>query len=180
MNWKGLLYNSIEKCQLTMKETIIEINSVIAGKLEDKIYSLNYDIKTNLNWETIYFKIDSVLNGRPNNICYSSDGKGNWLEKGKLIKRFSGCVDIDISVTPFTNSLPINRLKLAENKEAKLNDLYIDVLEEIEKTVNQKYKRLSNNKYKYENIPNDFEAVILVDQEGFIIDYPGLFKRIDK
>lgn len=54
------------------------------------------------------------------------------------------------------------------------------MLEEIEKTVNQKYKRLSNNKYKYENIPNDFEAVILVDQEGFIIDYPGLFKRIDK
>ena len=50
MNWKVLLYNSLEKCQLTIKETIIEINSVIAGKLEDKIYSLNYDIKTNLNW----------------------------------------------------------------------------------------------------------------------------------
>jgi hypothetical protein len=74
----------------------------------------------------------------------------------------------------------INRLTPAKNKEGKLNVLYIDVLEEIEKAVNQKYRRLSNNKYKYENIPGDFEAVILADQEGFIIDYPGLFKRVDK
>ena len=55
--------------------------------------------------------------------------------------------------------------------------IYIDVFEGI-RTVQQKYTRLSASTYKYENVPNDFEAVITMDDAGFILEYPGLFRRV--
>jgi hypothetical protein len=177
LTWKGLIYHSSEACKLTINETMIEAASVITGRFEDKVYSVNYRIKINQHWETIFFEIKSDINGRLKRISYSSNGKGNWNQNGKPISRFTGCIDIDISVTPFTNSLPVNRLNLPEHAQAEISVLYVDVLGQVEKKVSQKYTRLSQSAYKYENIPNDFEAIISVDQQGLVIDYPGLFKK---
>jgi hypothetical protein len=47
-------------------------------------------------------------------------------------------------------------------------------------SLKQKYTRLSKDTYHYENIPNDFEAEIKVDENGFVIDYPQLFNRTAK
>jgi hypothetical protein len=80
-------------------------------------------------------------------------------------------------LTPFTNTLPINRLKLSEKEGEQIMVLYVDVLGRKIMPVRQKYTRLSQNSYKYENVPNDFEAVIAVDELGLVVDYPGLFKR---
>jgi hypothetical protein len=30
---------------------------------------------------------------------------------------------------------------------------------------------------KYENVPNDFEALITVDLDGLVVDFPELFTR---
>ena len=179
LNWEGIIYHSFEKCKLSIKETIIEAESVITGKWEDKAYSVNYKIQTNRNWETIFFEINSEINGHTKSISYSGDGNGNWNKNGQPVIQFTGCTNIDISVTPFTNTLPINRLQLIQNKQADIRVLYIDVLEQIEKAVSQKYTRLSPLAYQYENIPNDFEAIISVDQQGLVTDYPNLFKRLD-
>ncbi|MCW6061125.1 putative glycolipid-binding domain-containing protein [Clostridium sporogenes] len=48
--------------------------------------------------------------------------------------------------------------------------------------VNQRYTCLNSNingyKYRYENLNNGFTAEFFVDKEGFVIDYPDLFKRV--
>ncbi len=178
MTWKGLIYNSNEECRIVTNENTVKVNSAINGRFQDNVFSLNYTIITNLSWETIYFAAKSEINGKSRSISYSSDGRGNWSEDGKFIKEFTECIDIDIQLTPFTNTLPINRLRLATNDEVQIKVLYIDILEQTEAALNQKYKRLSTNSYKYQNVPNDFEAIISVDQEGFVTDYPGLFKSI--
>ena len=45
--------------------------------------------------------------------------------------------------------------------------------------MDQVYKRISEEKYHYENIPNDFEADITVDENGLVVDYPSLFTRTE-
>ncbi|PRD47727.1 putative glycolipid-binding domain-containing protein [Sphingobacterium haloxyli] len=42
----------------------------------------------------------------------------------------------------------------------------------------QKYWRLSAEKHKYENVPNDFEAIITIDKSGLVVSYPELFERV--
>ena len=98
-------------------------------------------------------------------------------EFGKAAEQFKNCIDVDIAVTPFTNTLPIRRLQLQPNQPQQIQVIYCDILNQVIKPVSQQYIRLSNNEYHYENIPNDFEATIKVDESGFVIDYPGLFVR---
>jgi hypothetical protein len=175
--WTGKIYHSLENCLLSITDIGTEINSVIVGMFDNKIYRIEYLLKANENWETVFIEIKSQFDNKMHCLNFQSDGKGNWTTNGKPAEQFNGCIDIDISLTPFTNTLPINRIKLLENQEHEINVLYIDVLEQKAKSLRQKYTRLSETEYKYENVPNDFEAIITVDKLGLVVDYPGLFIR---
>jgi hypothetical protein len=175
--WAGREYHSIENCLVDTTNKGSEITSTIIGHYDNKIYQVEYRIKTNHNWETVFFEINSRHNNRIQSLLFEGDGKGNWTSNNKQASQFKGCIDIDIPLTPFTNTLPINRLKLIQDQEQEIQVIYLDLLEEQIKPVRQKYKRLSNTEYHYENVPNDFEANIQVDESGFVIDYPMLFVR---
>lgn len=175
--WQGHLYNSLENCLFSTIDTGIEVNSTITGMFDKDILKVEYLIRTNQNWETVFFEVRSHFADKRDCISFYSDGNGNWTTNGKSVEKFDGCIDVDISLTPFTNTLPINRLKLSENENRVVKVLYIDVLERQIKPVKQIYKRLSNTEYKYENVPNDFETVIMVDELGFVLNYPALFVR---
>lgn len=175
--WTGQVYHSLENCLLSISDIGTEVSSVIIGTFDSKIYKIEYLIKTNENWETVLFEIKSQFADKIHCLNFQSDGKGSWTTNGRPAEEFNGCIDIDISLTPFTNTLPINRLKLSESEQHLINVLYIDVLEQQTKSVKQNYTRLSETEYKYENSPNDFEAVITVDKLGLVIDYPKLFIR---
>lgn len=175
--WAGLAYHSLENSLLSTTNSGMEVNSVIIGMFDNKIYRIEYLIKTNQNWETILCEVKSQFADKMDHLNFQSDGKGNWTRNGKPEKQFDGCIDIDISLTPFTNTLPINRLKFSENEKHLINVLYIDVLEQQIKAVQQNYTKLSETEYKFENVPNDFEAVITVDESGLVLNYPELFVR---
>ena len=175
--WAGREYHSIENCLVDTTNKGSEITSTIIGHYDNKIYQVEYRIKTNHNWETVFFEINSRHNNRIQSLLFEGDGKGNWTSNNKQASQFKGCIDIGIPLTAFTNTLPINRLKLIQDQEQEIQVIYLDLLEEQIKPVRQKYKRLSNTEYHYENVPNDFEANIQVDESGFVIDYPMLFVR---
>jgi hypothetical protein len=173
--WTGREYYSLENCLVTNTGSGSEISSVIVGKYNNLIYRVDYTIRTNQNWETVFTEISYRHNNASDHFVFEGDGKGNWSRNGAPAAGFAGCLDVDIPLTPFTNSLPINRLKLTDNEEREIQVIYIDLLETEIKLVRQKYTRLSKAEYHYENIPNDFEAKITVDESGFVIDYPSLF-----
>ncbi|WP_276373150.1 putative glycolipid-binding domain-containing protein [Chryseolinea sp. H1M3-3] len=175
--WAGREYYSLENCLVNTTDEGSEIDSIIVGRYEEKIYRVAYKIKTNQHWETIYFEIHSQHSDQRKHILFESDGKGNWKVDGKHADQFKGCIDVDIPLTPFTNTLPINRLKFAPGEERQIQVIYVNLLEQQIIPVKQKYIRLSKNEYHYENIPNDFEAKIEVDELGFVDDYPSLFVR---
>jgi len=175
--WAGIEYDSLENCMIKSKESGVEINSVIIGSYKHEIYRVSYLIKTNEHWATVFFELEVQFSDRKLMYSYNCDREGNWTKNGSAIDEFKGCIDIDISLTPFTNSLPINRLKLEINERRQIKVLYIDILNQEIKPVLQNYTRISDVEYKFENVPNDFEAIISIDEDGFVVNYPNLFVR---
>ena len=55
--WSGIAYHSLENCVLTHRDESIDVNSVIVGEHDDKIYRVDYSIKINRNWECIFFEV---------------------------------------------------------------------------------------------------------------------------
>ena len=175
--WSGIEYYSLENCIVDSNSGSVSIRSTILGLYLDKLYQVKYKIQLNPFWQTYYCLVEAQFDDEIKSFEFSKNEKEEWSLNGKYQPEFDGCLDVDIPLTPLTNSLPINRLQFKQNQEEKIDVVYIDLLENEIRRVKQKYQRISNEIYKYENIPNDFEAEIKVDNLGFVIDYPQLFKR---
>lgn len=175
--WTGLDNYSLENCVVNSSPVGNEITSVIVCEHEGMIYRIDYRIVTNGDWETTSVEVSCRNGDELQQLHYTSDGQGNWSENDQALPEFKGCRDVDLPVTPFTNTLPVNRLQLKLIESQEISVIYMDLVARTIKPVRQKYTRIAANTYHYENVPNDFEADIVVDERGFVLDYPGLFVR---
>jgi hypothetical protein len=177
LTWQSDEYHSAEHCTVSSSARGYETTSVIRGSYEGDAFEANYTIITNKDWRTLSAKVELNRNHEKQSLLFENNGGDQWLFNSIPDERFNNCIDVDLPLTPFTNTLPIRRLKMNTGDAQLIKVIYIDVFGSI-RAVQQKYTRLSASIYKYENVPNDFEAVITVDDLGFVVDYPGLFKRV--
>jgi uncharacterized protein len=112
----------------------------------------------------------------------SDDGESHWKRRGgEPVPELDGCIDVDISATPFTNTLPIRRLGLEPGESEELTVTYIRVPELLVGPERQRYgcleAKADGGLYRFEALPSEFTAELPVDADGLVIDYPGLFRR---
>jgi uncharacterized protein len=167
----------VEECTIKNMGNAFHIHAVINGSHNSKNFSARYHIVTNANWQTLTAAVGITIADDTKELL-EGDGDGSWQLDGQPAPQLEGCIDIDIPLTPFTNTLPINRLKMQDGEQQKIKVVYLDLLEDSMSMVQQLYKKLPGSKYNYQNIPNDFEANIEVDEDGLVKDYPGLFHRV--
>lgn len=178
--WKGLEVLSLEHLNINYEKDYIKMDSVIVK--EDVPLRIYYEIYCNTHWEVKRVNIKRNDN-EVKNICIISEEQGIWkYENGEEVNDLKGCIDIDISATPFTNTLPIKRLSLNEGESRNIRVVYIDVDNFTLKSMKQRYTYISSSlegcKYKYENLESGFNEEIIVDKDSLVVDYPNLFKRI--
>ncbi|WP_040214624.1 putative glycolipid-binding domain-containing protein [Clostridium polynesiense] len=180
--WKTLNETGLEHLFLLKDDESITANSVILTMRKDMPVRILYNIYCNLDWKVNKFEVQ-IFDGKSKSIVLQSDGNGNWTtDAGKSVENLYGCIDIDISATPFTNTIPIRRLSLKSGESREIKVVYIDTYNFSLKPVNQRYTCIESNlnscKYKYENLNSGFMTEFFVDKDGFVIDYPHLFKRV--
>lgn len=154
------------------------VNSQLTGLFEGKIMRIDYQLQLDQLWNTLSIIANSRHAEHTNALSFTGDGVGNWTFNGKPVPEFDGCIDVDISVTPFTNSLPIKRLHLNIDEHRQIKVLYINLPKEELHVMEQRYTRVSQFDYLYQNVQSKFEARIGTDNNGFVINYPGIFERI--
>jgi hypothetical protein len=107
------------------------------------------------------------------------DLDGLWSDaNGKHYPEFNGCSFIDISLTPFTNTLPIKGSNWIQGQRQQIDVLYVDILANELRKDTQFYTLLSPNNYRFENAAGNFTADITVDEDGFVTNYPQLFEML--
>lgn len=112
-----------------------------------------------------------------------ADGVGGWRdEAGLTMAALQGCVDVDIMLTPLTNTLPIRRLALAPGESREINVVYVAAPDLAVRPFAQRYTRLDDanghHRYRYESLESGFTAVLPVDDDAIVIEYPGIWRRI--
>jgi len=116
--------------------------------------------------------------GEERKIGLTGDGKGNWSDESGARDELRGAIDTDITATPFTNTLPIRRLKLGNEQSADIVTVYIHLPGLSITTDPQRYTFLEAGRlYRFESLDSDFARDIEVDADGLVLTYPGLFKR---
>lgn len=156
-------------------------SSVVIGTKYGKPFSAWYGIRCDASWRTQQVDVTSLHDGSQR-VELLVQNEGRWQSRsGQPLPNLDGCIDVDISITPFTNTLPIRRLALSPGQAAELLVAYIVVPEMEVRQDRQRYTCLESSEhgglYKYEGLSTGFTANIRVDADGLVIDYPGLFRR---
>ena len=176
--WEGLLYDTEEHCAVNYHGDEIIIRSEIegwAGKLP--VYA-EYFLKLDTAWQVLEIDIRYTLGQEEYHHTYTRTG-AIWTDKtGADVADFGEAVFVDISLTPFTNTLPIRSLNFTEEAPQEISVVYFDVLENSISHKVQRYTKKGTNSWLYENTDTDFSALITTDDEGFVTDYPTIFKML--
>lgn len=105
-------------------------------------------------------------------------GDGAWADAdGTRIPALDGCIDVDIQWSPLTNTLPIRRLDLPAGEATDIQVAYVALPELAPQARTQRYTRLDDTRVRYASVGRGFQAEIVVDDDGYVVDYPDLFSR---
>lgn len=175
--WENLKSYGTEILEIITSDTLSKVNSTVISLENDSPYKIDYTIELN-DWFIKNLIIEIPNTGKSLYLETNSDRQ--WFDqKGNEIKELYGAIDIDISCTPFTNTLPINRTKWVLNEPQIFKMVFIIIPELNIKKVEQIYTLIEegndNRMFHYKS--GSFESMIKVDLDGLVINYPKLFKR---
>lgn len=135
-----------------------------------------YELTAESDWTFRRLQLEALAGERT--LTVESDGHGIWRVDGVERTDLADAVDIDLAISPFTNTLPIRRLDLAIDDEADVTVAYVS-FPDLEVTLDeQRYTRLDEDRYLFESLDSDFSREITVDLDGVVVEYPGLFERL--
>jgi len=177
VRWAAEGHNGLEHLVVNETKGGIVADGVVIGDRFGRKYGIRYTVQADRDWVVTGASVEVLGGGR---VALLSNRQGNWSDAdGTPLGRLTGCVDVDISATPFTNTLPISRLQLSPGAREVLKVVYIRIPELRLDVVEQAYTCLeSAAKYRHEGLTSGFETVLDVDEDGLVVRYPSLFVRM--
>jgi hypothetical protein len=175
--WRTVDNLSFEKARLVEIETGPEISGSVLIAQNGAPLCVDYRIACDSLWQTRTVRVEQTWGGVRRRMRLDQDGNGHWHRDGKEDTGLAGCTDVDLSVTPSTNALPINRLRLPMGEIREINAAWIRIPELAITPARQSYHRLGERQYEYKNLGSDFTALIDVDGDGLPADYAGVWHR---
>jgi len=139
--------------------------------------AVTYVLRLSATWQVRQFLLFRDLD-EPD-LWLGADGTGRWGEmNGDHRHDLAGCTDVDLAVTPFTNSIPIRRLKLDVGASADVVAATIDIDALGVVPVRQRYERLTARRFRRTNLDSGEITEFDVDEYGLVHDEPDTFRRL--
>lgn len=174
----------IEDVRIEQGADQIVIDSVVLRIWEGVPLRATYIMTCDARWQAreLHITAMSSLVGA-HSVHLFADGAGNWRDSaGQVIAELYSCLDVDIMLTPLTNTLPIRRLALPVGAASEITVVYVEAPTLAVRPFRQRYTRLADaggrQMYRYESLEDGFRADLVVDVDGFVLDYPDLWRVI--
>jgi hypothetical protein len=172
--WRGLDEVSLQRCALFRARGGWGLEGVVL--LAEPPIEVRYDVRCDLAWRTRSVRIRMDGGDLVRELRLEVDERGAWNDGSRELRELDGCRDVDLSVTPSTNTLPMRRLALPLGSTAEVRAAWIRVPEWAIEPLAQRYTRLEAHRYVYES--PGFRAELEVDDLSLVVRYGELWARV--
>jgi hypothetical protein len=177
--WRRVNDNlSFEQARIVTDAVGAEISGTVLAAQDRFPLHVDYRIECDASWQTRRVHIAQSLRGTLTEIRLERDGHGRWLRDGAEDNTLRGCTDVDLGISPSTNALPMNRLRLAVGAGKEIDAAWVRFPELTVAPARQSYRHLAQREYEYKSVASGFTALIVVDEGGLPIDYTGVWSRV--
>ena len=167
-----------EHAQLSRSDVGWEVSGSVMVAEEGAPLRVEYRIGCDRDWRTRTVEVEQAWRGARRTLRLEHDGRGRWYRGGAEAAELAGCTDIDLGVTPSTNALAVNRLRLSVGGRDEILAAWVRFPELDVTPARQSYERLAERRYRYASLASGFTALIEVDADGLPTDYAGVWRRV--
>jgi uncharacterized protein len=174
--WQGVESGALDRCRLETGPDGLRLSGTVLTAEFGTPLDVRYTVEAGPDGLTR--RVELELDGGAVGRVLLADGAGRWRwQDGPELGEVAGALDVDLTVTPATNTLPIRRLAtLGVGQAADLQMAWVQFPElEVIPSL-QRYERLSPDRWRF--AAGDFEAELRVDPDGLVLDYSGLFRSL--
>ena len=174
LRWRSLAWDGLEHLDVFEDAGGVTARGVAVGERGDQPYGVRYQVELAPDWTFRRLEVERTDGAT---LRLRRDDQGAWQRDGQEAPELAGCIDIDLSGSPFTNTLPMRRHAFVGDAPARFRMAWIP-LDTLEPFVDEQvYARLGPTRFRYQSADGSFERVIETDAERFVTVYPGLFER---
>jgi hypothetical protein len=139
---------------------------------------VEYRIDCDEGWQTRRVQICQCFAGAHKSLCLDHEQDGRWRTNGQFNETLEGCTDVDLGITPSTNTLPIRRLAMRIGAVSEVQAAWVRFPELNVSRAHQSYECFSAQKYIYRNLDSGFTAPVTIDSDGLVREYGGVWTRV--
>jgi hypothetical protein len=162
-----------ELCVLERADRGWRLRGTVLTHEAERPIELRYTVTVDPHWATTDVEVlVSLAGGEPREVAELG---GLWSGTERP-PEYRDCVDVDLSFTPATNTLPIRRLALDVGEAAEIHVAWLVWPELRVQPARQRYARVAKDRYRYTQ--DDFEADLVVDDQGLVLEYEGLWRAV--
>ncbi len=174
--WRGIQMPGHEACRLFSQDSVWHIEGTAVFLYNQQACSLSYQIVCDNAWHTQNVTVGGWVGKNSIDLHIRADQDNDWWLNDAEVPAVAGCIDIDLNFSPSTNLIPVRRLKLRTGESADIIAAWLRFPTFRLQPLPQKYQRLDEYFYRYESGGGKFMADLRVNQDGFAVDYPGLWQ----
>lgn len=185
LTWRSNDATRIESTRVQLSGKRMKAHGRIAAAAaeEHPAFSASYDLVTDDSGATTRLSLTVTLAERDRQLSIARDEENMWLitdHEGQSRKAYEGAVDVDVVLSPFFNALPIRRADLhlkAESIALPVVYVYLPELTVTAATISYSSPG-PESPGGIKLVSPVADTTVVVDDSGFILDYPGLAERI--
>ncbi len=185
LTWRSHDSTRIESARVHLTGNRIKaVGRIVAAQSENNpAFSASYDLITDDSGATKRLSLEVSLAKRDRQLSIARDEENKWLVtgfEGESRDAYGGALDVDVILSPFFNALPIRRLGLQSTDESvTVPVLYVSLPDLTVAPADVIYTSAGTAAGGAVTVESPGgKATLVVDADGFIVDYPGLATRI--
>ena len=165
-----------DACGLWSLDDGWQLQGTAVFRLDDVPCHLNYTVECDASWTTRSAAIGGWIGKNPVELVIQSSPDQRWKLNGTEYPELAGLLDVDLGFTPATNLVQLRRLRLGIGQESYAPAVYLSFPDLTLERLEQRYLRITPDKYDYQAPRFSYAAVLKVSDLGFVTHYPGLWE----
>ena len=176
--WSDRSEPSFESCTLSETDAGFQIKGVVVLVVDDSPTSIQYELTIDSNWHTQRVEVELTQGEKTFSLSLRVDAEKRWWQGESELVDCRGCLDVDLSFSPSTNTLAMRRLALADGEMKAIITAWVQLPDLKVSPFPQQYTRHASGEYLFTSLKDDFKAILLVDDLCLVRDYEGLWQSI--
>ena len=191
LTWRGLDFPRMELAEvelgpggLAARGVQIGTSGVAQGEEDGEAvdvpgrYRVDYELRTDPDLVTTRIALTSRSEDGERRLDLTRDPDGAWHADAEL-PDLSGALDCDLGLCPLTNFMPVQREGITRGGEAKEFVMaWIAVPSPYGPPLRAALRADRRHRVRYVGRHRSFEGELELDEDGFVVLYPGLGERV--